>query len=52
MRLQCFDNCRIGALTLNSLNQHLMECIYTGTKTICFRCHQWFAADVAVIFYY
>ena len=45
MRLQWFDDCRIGTLTLNSLNQHLTECIYTGTKTICLHYHQWLAAD-------
>ena len=45
MRLQCFDNCGIGTLTLNLLNQHLMECIYTGIKTICLCCQQSLAAD-------
>ena len=40
-------DCGIGTITLNSLNQHLMECIYTGTKTICLCCHQWLAADEA-----
>ena len=38
-------DCGIGTLTLNSLNQHLTECIYTGTKTICLCCNQWLAAD-------
>ena len=40
-------DCGIGTLTLKSLNQHLTECFYTGTKTICLRCHQWLAADKA-----
>ena len=49
---QCMKvECVIGTLTLNTLNQHLTECIYTVTNNICCLCHLWLAADMPHVVY-